>query len=521
MIERPVPRPGFAAEDVSLALFLGVCAHLPIVIAQCSVGWNPPDYAMVDEFGFSRAAIVLERTGHLDFGGWVTMTLVGLLWWARPFIALLGPSFLATRIAAWTLNALGPAALFLLLRQRGLSRTTASLAALALGWSPLYTLAAAPFMTDAPYLALCLVGALFLERALLEPDRAHPGWTLAGALAFVAAGSIRQTAVLGLAAALLVAGRARLRGVGLAILVMAGILIGALYQMSRMTPGFLPLGAPLSLSPARLLEWPSLALAIGMSASPLVLALPVRHLKKALVVLPILAMAWVLAARANPGKPPGFMGTALGPGIADPLASLPLIGFGLLVLSALPFILSGGALVRGGVLEALAALHGVALLPLFASRPLFDRYGLPLAAALVAIIAMQPQLSGRRLASSLLVMGVLSTLSLETALHDKSLEWDLGRGALARGIPAHDVAIDFTWAGFHGTYGSLWQATQDPQPSRYRVTLGPEPEGLILERRDRSRWWRPGFRGRYRYFYLVDEAPSRPSPQGAGATPPP
>jgi hypothetical protein len=239
------------------------------------------------------------------------------------------------------------------------------------------------------------------------------------------------------------------------------------------------------------------------------------------VVFPLLVAGWAIAARSNPGKPPGFMGTALGPGIADPLSSLPLIGLGLLVLAAAPFVLSVRSLSQVGVLEIFAGLHGLALLPLFTSRPLFDRYGLPLTAVVVVAFAMQPGLSRLRASLSLLVMGALSTLLLESVLHDKILEWELGRSALSRGIPAEDVAIDFTWAGYHAESGALWEATQNPRPARYRVTVEPDPGTRVLDRRDRSREWRPGFRGRYRYFYLVDEGSRSLSPSGARTRPSP
>lgn len=510
MTGNPVCPRSIAAADGALALLCGVGAHLPILIAQGFVGWNPPDYALVDEFGFSRAAMAFKVTGQVDLFGWASMTLFGLLYWSQLFLAWFGSSFLSTRLAAWSLDVLGPAAIFLILRQRGAGRAVSGLGALALGWSPLYTLAAAPFMTDAPYLALCLVGVLCFERALADPEWLSPRWLSAGALAFVAAGSIRQTAVLGLVAAVVVAGRSRLRGSAIAILTGAGLLITAAYLVARATPGFLFFGAPIPFSSTRLLEWPSLALAVAMSAAPFVTALPARYLRRMAVVFPLLVAGWAIAARSNPGKPPGFMGTALGPGIADPLSSLPLIGLGLLVLAAAPFVLAVRALPSSGVLEMFAGLHGLALIPLFASRPLFDRYGLPLTAAVVVAFAMQPGLSRLRASLSLLVMGALSTLLLESVLHDKILQWELGRSALSRGIPAEDVAIDFTWAGYHAESGALWEATQNPRPVRYRVTVEPDPGTRVLDRRDRSREWRPGFRGRYRYFCLVDEGSPLP-----------
>ncbi len=87
MTGNPVRPRSLAAADGALAFLCGVCAHLPILIAQGFVGWNPPDYALVDEFGYSRAAMAFKVTGQMDFFGWASMTLFGLLYWSQLFLA--------------------------------------------------------------------------------------------------------------------------------------------------------------------------------------------------------------------------------------------------------------------------------------------------------------------------------------------------------------------------------------------------------------------------------------------------
>ena len=149
-----------------------------------------------DDWAFSRVALTWARTGHLHLVGWGQMSLIGLLVWARPWMAVLGDHQWVLDLSASVLVVAGLAAAYRLARV--IAGGPAAIVAVAtVAAAPGFVRDAGTFMTDGPALAVSTIGLLAGFEAAGASGRRRwlleAGCVAAGCWAF----SIRELAIAG------------------------------------------------------------------------------------------------------------------------------------------------------------------------------------------------------------------------------------------------------------------------------------------------------------------------------------
>jgi hypothetical protein len=175
----------------------------PFVLAAAAIGaaWllaaasHSAGIARTDDWAFARVALTLHHSGHVHLVGWAQMSLLGLVAWAQPFLAALGPHLWVLDVSASVLVAAGLLAAYRLARI--LAGPKAALVVVAtVAAAPGFVRDAGSFMTDGPAFAV----GTFALLAGVEAARTADGsrrWLLEAAC--VAAGlwafSIRELAL--------------------------------------------------------------------------------------------------------------------------------------------------------------------------------------------------------------------------------------------------------------------------------------------------------------------------------------
>jgi hypothetical protein len=157
-------------------------APLAAVLASIALAWglaaasHTAGVPRTDDWAWGRVALDLHRTGHIHLVGWGPMTMLGLVVWAQPWLAVLGPHVWVLDLSASVLVAAGLLAAWRLARllagPRGATVVVATLAI-----APGFLRDAASFMTDGPAFAVGTLsllagveaaGAVGRRRAALE-----------------------------------------------------------------------------------------------------------------------------------------------------------------------------------------------------------------------------------------------------------------------------------------------------------------------------------------------------------------
>src|SRR5689334_1731135 len=187
--------------------------------------------------------------GHLSFNHWVSMSLVGQLALAAPIAALLPRDIRALQVLTAVLGAVGIGATWWAAHRVGITPARAALVAATIAAGPLWGPLSASFMTDVPTFALSSVAVAFAVVGITRRP-VHLGWVWAAVAAAVLACTIRQYAVVTLAAVVLAAwcatadDRARRRAVVEAAVV--GVAVVAIFLLwwrtvpdgRSLSPGF-------------------------------------------------------------------------------------------------------------------------------------------------------------------------------------------------------------------------------------------------------------------------------------------
>ncbi len=152
------------APVVPVAVALAVVAAAWALAALTNAAGIP----RTDDWGWARVAIELHRTGHVHLVGWGPMTMLGLVAWAQPWLAVLGAHLWVLDLSASVLVAAGLLGAWrlahLLAGRRGALVVVATVAA-----APGFVRDASTFMTDGPAFALATLSLLAgLEAAGIE-----------------------------------------------------------------------------------------------------------------------------------------------------------------------------------------------------------------------------------------------------------------------------------------------------------------------------------------------------------------
>ncbi len=459
-------------EGVFLLAWVLLGSLLVAVITAAAGAWG---IARNDDWSFILNAFQFHRTGIVAVGGWVQMNLIGQLVLAWPVVAIWGESILALQIIGLACTAVVVVMTYLLSRSVLPTRLSVFIA-LGTALSPVVLPLSVSFMTDIPAAAGQLT-ALTLATYGMVRHRASAWW--AGLAVGIWAFSIREYSVAAIAAILAAAwwtrGIAR-RQVATATVIACGA-IGAvlLWRNSQVTEtdntfGLNPDGIPYL--------W-SVAVTLGLLMVPaLAWVNPVRLVRRAWSCarwIPILSVCIVLASallaptlflgnyfqRTPPysqvliGVPPPALPTWMWAVLA--LAGLygALLGLTLALLALVTFLREPhrpGPSIAVTSSYAAVMLVILAVLPIVAKVPLFDRYLIG-----VAAVAPIPLLTWGRTHNVLwsvrgpaviatIVLGVAGGTTLVSAAQLDGARWALAEQIhKGQGIARGNIDAGFDW----------------------------------------------------------------------------
>ncbi len=160
----------------ALPLLLGTSAQIPLN----------------DDWAYAHTVTTLLQTGEFRRPSWTWVPALTHTAWGALFAKVFGLGFPALRWSSLVAGALGIAGVFTLGRRVGAATSAAALLAAVYGFNPVHVNLSFTFMTDVPFIALCVWSLVFLA------DFARSGgWgaLAAGILLAVAATLSRQTAL--------------------------------------------------------------------------------------------------------------------------------------------------------------------------------------------------------------------------------------------------------------------------------------------------------------------------------------
>jgi len=124
------------------------------------------NFPLHDDWSFGLTVKHLIENGEFRPTGWVSMPLITNVLWGSLFCIPSGFSFTALRLSTLTLSLVGILGGYLLIRDLRQPRWLAAIAALTLGFNPIYYALSNTFMTDVPYTAITILSAVFFARNL-------------------------------------------------------------------------------------------------------------------------------------------------------------------------------------------------------------------------------------------------------------------------------------------------------------------------------------------------------------------
>jgi hypothetical protein len=142
------------------------------------------NFPLNDDWSFALTVNYLLQHGEYRPTGWASMPLITNALWGSLFCLPAGFSFNALRGSTLVAALIGIGGMYWLIRELRLPRWLAIVAALTLGFNPLYYLLANTFMTDVLYTALQILAAAFFARHLRSA--AHADLIIGTALALAA-----------------------------------------------------------------------------------------------------------------------------------------------------------------------------------------------------------------------------------------------------------------------------------------------------------------------------------------------
>jgi hypothetical protein len=150
------------------------------------------NFPLNDDWAWGLTVKRFLATGDFVPHGWASMTLLTNVLWGALFCTPAGFSFDALRFSTLTLSLAGIVGCYFLMKDLRLPRMPAVIAALTLGFNPIYYALSHTFMTDVPYTAITIFAALFLVRHLRTASNLD---MFAGIILIVAATLSRQIAI--------------------------------------------------------------------------------------------------------------------------------------------------------------------------------------------------------------------------------------------------------------------------------------------------------------------------------------
>jgi len=168
-------------------LAIALAATLPLLLLA-----PLRDTPFIDDWTYAWSVENLLRGGGLARLDWSVHANAFQVLWGALFCLPGGLSFIALRASTWALGTSGLIALYLLLRQLGISRRDTLLGTAVFGLNPIVFTLTFTFMTDVPFVALAIWSSLAMVLAL---DRRSEAWLGAAALGAGLAVAVRSVGV--------------------------------------------------------------------------------------------------------------------------------------------------------------------------------------------------------------------------------------------------------------------------------------------------------------------------------------
>jgi hypothetical protein len=124
------------------------------------------NFPLNDDWSYGLTVKHFIQTGDFRPPGTVAAPVLTNVLWGSLFSIPAGFSFTALRLSTLTLSLLGILGVYLLIRDLSQPRWLAVIAALTLGFNPLYYALSNTFMTDVPYTAITIFAVIFFARSL-------------------------------------------------------------------------------------------------------------------------------------------------------------------------------------------------------------------------------------------------------------------------------------------------------------------------------------------------------------------
>lgn len=161
----------------------GPAATTPLDLLALAVAWvasiavvNPlGDFPLNDDWALAQTVQRLLETGDYVPSSWLAMSMATNVLWGTLFCLPAGFSFDALRLSTLVLALLGMFGVYRLGTELRLSRALRLLAALTLGFNPIYYALSHTFLTDVPFTALLVLAALFFVRCLDDDSNRNLG----------------------------------------------------------------------------------------------------------------------------------------------------------------------------------------------------------------------------------------------------------------------------------------------------------------------------------------------------------
>ncbi len=144
----------------------GICLVVLIWLASLLFVHPLGNFPLNDDWSFGQAVKILIEKHDFRPSGWTAMPLITNVLWGGLFCLPSGFSFTALRISTLVAALAGMLGVYWLLKQSRAPEWLALLAALLLGFNPVFYPLSCSFMTDVPFTALTIFAAIFLLRNL-------------------------------------------------------------------------------------------------------------------------------------------------------------------------------------------------------------------------------------------------------------------------------------------------------------------------------------------------------------------
>jgi hypothetical protein len=145
---------------------LGICLVIFIWLASLCAVHPLGNFPLNDDWSFGQAVRILIEKHDFRPSGWTAMPLITNVLWGGLFCVPSGFSFTALRVSTLVAALAGMLGVYWLMKQSRASDWLALMAALLLGFNPVYYSLSCSFMTDVPFATLTIFAGIFLLRNL-------------------------------------------------------------------------------------------------------------------------------------------------------------------------------------------------------------------------------------------------------------------------------------------------------------------------------------------------------------------